>query len=361
MRKIVIVIFVMAVCCVDGRIAVTLGAQTATPQVVNGTGTLVVQSPMFLLPDAQRTPLVTLPVDTVVRVVQREGAWYRVIYHDPFLGDRTGYVQAANIRVEVGGSLPPAAGPSPAPGLPAQAPNQRRPDTPAAASRPPSSSDRGFVSVNGTYQASSNAFTAATTFTQNVEAGSLTATYSAVRPPVLDLGGWARVSRNFAIGAAVTWLSRAGEGTLTAAIPHPFLFNTPRTVTGTAADLPRRELALHTDLAWVAPVGRRVQIAIFGGPSFFQVKQRLVTDVVVSSAYPYDTATFVSATTEDASKSQVGFNAGVDVGALFSKHVGVGAIVRYSRASLQLPVSAGQEVEIHAGGLQVGGGVRFRF
>ena len=100
-------------------------------QVVNGTGTVLTQSPMFLLPDAQRTPLVTLPVETVVRVVQKEGDWYRVIYHDAFLGDRTGYVQAANIRVEPNTVLSSPAGPSPAPGLPSPLPNQRRPGAPA--------------------------------------------------------------------------------------------------------------------------------------------------------------------------------------------------------------------------------------
>ena len=72
--------------------------------------------------------------------------------------------------------------------------------------------------MNGAYQATSNGFTATTTFTQNVEAGSLTATYGRVRPPVLDIGGWARVSGNLAIGAAVTWLSGSGDGALTAAI-----------------------------------------------------------------------------------------------------------------------------------------------
>ena len=363
MQRIVIVMFVMGACCLDGRIAVTLGAQAAAAQVVNRTGTLLTQSPMFLLPDTQRTPLVTLPVETIVRVVQREGDWYRVIYHDAFLGDRTGYVQAANIRVEAGAARSlPAAGPSAAPGVPAQPSNQGRPGTPAVTSQTPSSwTDRGFVSVNGTYQASSNGFTGTTTFTQYVEAGSLTASYSTVHALVLDVGGWARVSRNLAVGVAVTWLSSAGDGTVTAAIPHPFLFNTPRTVTGTVGDVARRELAFHTDVSWVVPIGRRAQVAIFGGPSFFQVKQGLVTDVSASSSYPFDTATFVGAITTDVSRSQVGFNAGVDVTALFSKYVGVGAIVRYSRASLDLPVAAGQEVTIRAGGLQIGGGVRFRF
>ena len=103
-------------------------------------------------------------------------------------------------------------------------------------------------------------------------------------------------------------------------------------MTGTAADVPRRELAVHTDVSWVVPVGRRAQVAIFGGPSFFQVRQRLVTDVTVSSTYPFDTATFVSATTADASRSQVGFNVGVDVTRLIrSTSVSVESFVTAAR------------------------------
>ena len=106
--------------------------------------------------------------------------------------------------------------------------------------------------------------------------------------------------------------------------------------------------------------GRRAQIAIFGGPSFFQVEQDLVTDVSASSAYPYDTATFVGATTAEVSQSQVGFNAGVDVNMVFE------ARRRGCDCSLQprvtaIPGGLGQEVTIRAGGLQIGGGVRFRF
>ena len=115
-------------------------------------------------------------------------------------------------------------------------------------------------------------------------------------------------------------------------------------MSGSVADVPRRELALHLDASWVVPAGKKTQIAIFGGPSYFQVRQGLVTDVTTSSVYPYDTATFVGATTAQLSQSHLGFNAGVDITARVSKAVGVGAIVRYSRASLQFPVSAGQEV-----------------
>jgi hypothetical protein len=77
--------------------------------------------------------------------------------------------------------------------------------------------------------------------------------------------------------------------------------------------------------------------------------------------YPYDTATFVSGTTTEQSKTQLGFNAGVDVTFGLSKHVGVGGIVRYSRASLEFPMASGPEVAARAGGLQVGGGLRVGF
>jgi hypothetical protein len=318
---------------------------------------------MFLLPDNKRTPLATLPAGTVVRVTAKDRDWYQVIYHAALLGDRTGYVEAANVRVDAVASPPP-----PVPdtrGAPSAAVPQRTaprpPARPASARRPSSWSDRGFLSLNATYQTTSNGFTAATTFTQNVEAGSLTTTYDLARRPVLDVGAMVRVWRNLAVGAAVTWLSESVDGNVSASIPHPFVFNAPRIVTGTVADVRRQEIALHMDAAWVVPAGLKTRIAIFGGPSLYQVNQELVTDVTASSVYPYDTATFVSGITVDESKSQLGFNTGVDITFRPSKYVGVGGIVRYSRASLQFPVASGPELTLRAGGLQLGGGLRVGF
>jgi hypothetical protein len=44
-----------------------------------------------------------------------------------------------------------------------------------------------------------------------------------------------------------------------------------------------------------------------------------------------------------------------------SRYVGIGALVRYSRASVSLPAGFGTEVTVRAGGLEIGGGVRLRF
>ena len=181
------------------------------------------------------------------------------------------------------------------------------------------------------------------------------------RSPFRDAAGAGRVWPNWAVGAAVTWLSNDREGTVSASIPHPFLFNAQRSVTGEVSGVPREAVALHLNASWVVPAGRKAQVAIFGGPSYFHVRQGLVTDVSTSSVYPYDTATFVAATTVNTSESRLGFNAGLDITARVWKYVGVGALVRYSRASLEFPANSGQEVTVRAGGLQVGGGIRLAF
>src|SRR5262249_6082758 len=153
----------------------------------------------------------------------------------------------------------------------------------------------------------------------------------------------------------VTWLTKERSGTLTANVPHPFLFNSPRTVSGSVSNVPREEVAIHVDAAWLIPISRRTETIVFGGPSYFHVAQGLVTDVTTASVYPFDTATFVSATVTRAMKSHIGYNGGADVMVLMSRSVGIGALVRYSRASVALPAGGDTELTVHAGGLEVGG------
>ncbi|MEQ1869531.1 MAG: hypothetical protein ABL961_05855 [Vicinamibacterales bacterium] len=55
-------------------------------------------TPMYWLKDTSRTPIRVLETGSHVRIVRREGNWYRVTYSDPRFGDETGYVQAASLR-----------------------------------------------------------------------------------------------------------------------------------------------------------------------------------------------------------------------------------------------------------------------
>ena len=97
-------------------------------------------------------------------------------------------------------------------------------------------------------------------------------------------------------------------------------------------------------------------VVAFGGPSFFTVKQSVVTAVQRTEAYPYDEATFSGATVETEEESTNGFNVGADVAYYFTKNIGVGGIVRFSSATAAFSLG-----DVDAGGALVGGGVRLRF
>ena len=62
------------------------------------------------------------------------------------------------------------------------------------------------------------------------------------------------------------------------------------------------------------------------------------------------------------SAAAVGFNAGVDLATYLTPTVGVGALVRFSRAIIDLTQpDGGGSLAVTAGGLHVGGGLRLRF
>ena len=109
------------------------------------------------------------------------------------------------------------------------------------------------------------------------------------------------------------------------------------------------------------PVGTRFQVMVFGGPSFFQVKQGVATDFTYTDSYPYDEAQFGNATTTNASVSKVGFNAGGDLAFFFTRNVGVGATMQFSGTSVKLPGALGSTQEVKVGGGQAGVGLRLRF
>lgn len=343
---------------------IAAAAVGARAQEFIGTGTVTAATPVFLLPDTSRVPLATLPVGATVKVAAKENAWYRVVFHDDQWGDRTGYIPAVNLRVDETTPPPrPPTGGMPgtaAPGTtrPVAVPQSATPLTPGDVSHRPA---RGFVSLNGAYQGTSTGFSGTTTFVENVETGNVSTTYGGKHPPVVDISGTGRIWHALALSVAATWSQEKGDGSVSAKVPHPFQFNTPRTVEGVAGGLTRREIAVHLDPAVLLPIGDRVQLAVFGGPSYFRVRQGLVTAVTVTEAYPYDTATFASATSVDATKSRVGYNGGVDLAIDVSRTVGVGVLARYSRATLEFDAPDNGTVESRAGGLQVGGGLRFRF
>jgi len=234
---------------------------------------------------------------------------------------------------------------------------QQRP----APARQPATKNRVFVEVNGLLQAGVQDFDQTVTFQKNAESGSFSADYDVKSAPAFNVSGGSMLTERFGVAVGVSRFSRSTPSTFSASVPHPFVFNQPRSVSGDIGGLTREELALHVQARLVVPVSRRLEGMVFGGPSFFQVKQDLVDDFTLTETYPYDTATFNQGITSTAKKSKIGFNVGADVSYFFSRQVGLGGTAQYATASIDLSAAGGTTTSVKVGGLQVGGGLRLRF
>lgn len=222
--------------------------------------------------------------------------------------------------------------------------------------------DRARVSINfGIAQPAATTFTGTTTKTVNLEPATFTTSYDAPKGQMFDGGVLVRVAGGFGVGAAFSSFTKSSPGSVAGTVPHPFFFNTPRAISGSTTSLERSETAVHVLVGFVA-ASKHVDVAVTGGPTFFNVSQDLVGDVAYTDTYPYDTAAFASATVSKASVSKMGFNVGADVAYKFSKNVGVGGLIRYSKASVSFPLAGtASGVTTDVGGMQAGGGIRFYF
>lgn len=217
------------------------------------------------------------------------------------------------------------------------------------------------VAVTGGAQVYPDAIAQRFTRPLNVETAEYTADLSTPLSGFIEAGARVRVLRNLAAGLSVSYASAQTGGTVNASLPHPFYFRQPRAISGDVDDLERRELAVHAEAAWTFRVTPRLQVTVFGGPSYIQVRHALVTDVSYAESFPFDTATFARAVTASATVSALGFNGGGDVSWRVGRQFGVAGLVRYARADVTLTPAAGNNVAVRAGGVQAGGGLRFYF
>jgi hypothetical protein len=220
----------------------------------------------------------------------------------------------------------------------------------------------GWLSANVGGQVTTTDFDDSVTFpSPYAEDGTYTARYKVPSAVAIDVGGAVRIWRHFYAGAAVTYLSAKDDAEVSAQYPHPFFKNKHRPVSGTAAGMQRDETAVHVQAAWLVPVSPRLHLALFGGPSFFSVKQDVVTGVRVTETYPFDEAAFAGVSQERSSESAIGFNVGVDSMFMFTRHVGAGGLARFSRATVDLTTGNQSRVSVDVGGLIVSAGLRVAF
>ena len=217
------------------------------------------------------------------------------------------------------------------------------------------------LAVNGVYQATANPFRDAKSFRENAEDGRFDTDYTVEGGPAFDVSGAVALWRRLAIGVGVSRFRRTTPVSFSASVPHPFFFNRPRTIEADVGGLAREEVAMHLQARGVFDVSTRVQVTLFGGPTWFRVRQPVVVDFEYAEVYPYDAITFQRAETVSETTPKAAFNVGGDVAYFFARRIGVGGSVRLASASVDLPSAGGGTRRVTVGGVQAGAGMRVRF
>jgi len=248
-----------------------------------------------------------------------------------------------------------------------QPPGQKPPAPKAPVARkplPPRTSKvwkgRGFMVVGGGAQLAAPGYTSAVTFKLHAEDATLDASSKVQIGPVFGVRGGMRVWKNLAIGAGFGVSSTSQRVDVTGRLPHPFMFNQFREVTGTASGLDRFETMFAIEASWLIAVRRRVDMFLFAGPAYINVRQDMAVGIQFTEIYPYDTASFTGVESASLSGGAVGVTAGADVAYLVSKALGVGGQLRYSYASATLR-PADQPATVGLGGLQLSVSARVLF
>ena len=159
-----------------------------------------------------------------------------------------------------------------------------------------------------------------------------------------------------------SYVTRDVTGAVDVSRPNPLYLNRPREAAATITGAGYSERVFDVDAAYVH--AGRWEWAIFGGVSFFDVKADLLDVPTFNEIYPYNDLTVASAPTVSASENATGWNVGGRLDHRFgkTKRFGLGVTVMYRGASVELlGTQASTPAKVDAGGLLVGGGVRFYF
>lgn len=214
--------------------------------------------------------------------------------------------------------------------------------------------DKAFANINIGGQSGSHDVATTTTFVVYDEDAHINTTQKTGGGFLFDMNGGYKVWSNLVVAVGYTFMSDSTDGAVTATIPDPRVFDSPRTVTTTANDLKHTENALNFMGVWMVPVTDKVDVGVSFGPTVFFVKQELPDTLTFTEPGP----TVTGLTTKDISKTTGGVNLGVDVTYLLTKKMGVGGILRYTWGSVDLE---GATDSLTVGGFQIGVGARYRF
>jgi hypothetical protein len=331
-------------------------------------------APIFVLPDANRIPLRTAAVNTRLHVVEEKpDGWVRVEFQDPQFGKRIGYIEARFVRIlrpelepmDLSIGREPARAPTPPQPTRAATPSVARAATPARAFA------RAWIDVNlGLAAASESHYAAMFEGELFRETATFTVEYHSPLGAEFDFGGGVMVTPGFGVGINFAGTAHQDNANLAIRIPHPTFFNTFATDTATTDDTPvRSEGSANIQLMFVSPVSDRVTARLYGGPSYFRLRQDAVSNIlyehdflILTPVHDVTITRYQTTTIEFEDGGGWGFHVGGDVNLFFTRVIGLGWFARYSRGTVEVfePLSE-TDARFTMGGFQTGGGLRLRF
>jgi hypothetical protein len=212
-----------------------------------------------------------------------------------------------------------------------------------------------FVSVNVGGQVHSHTLTTNQAFTVYAETATVTSGVPVSGGFLADFGVGYQIMNNLAVAVSGSRVAETHDATVVGLVPDPVVFNRPRTTTLTVPGLARQEVGVHVQVMWFLPVPAFLsgtRLAFTAGPSFFTVRQDLVT----SSEVPAGTQDLTAGVTRE-TVSSVGVNAGFDARYPLTSMFAIGGFLRYAGSTFDLPSFPNDK----SGGFQAAGGVRVNF
>lgn len=224
--------------------------------------------------------------------------------------------------------------------------------------------DRAYINIGFGVESGTTDFSDTKSFNIYDEGGSISSKTTFTSGSLFDVGLGVKVWRNLSVGAAYHQETNTSDTSIAGTIPHPIFFSQPRTLTQTEKGLQRKESAEHLVIGWTVPVGTKMDVMLFAGPSFFRLQQDVVADAKPTEEGAPFTKVAAITTLATRKKSVTGYNAGADISYLFwqndSIRLGGGVFFRYTSAKANiLMLTTEQPTTI--GGAQFGFGGRVRF
>jgi hypothetical protein len=221
--------------------------------------------------------------------------------------------------------------------------------------------DKYFLNVNFGVQFSGQDLDMASSFEVYEEPASLTGVAELGTAPIFaDFMAGYRVGRNLAVGVGYVNYNTSSDVTATALIPHPIIFNQPRTVTVSVPDVGHMSQMLNFSAVWMMPYSDQIDFTFYAGPSIIFVSQDVVSglEIAPEPGPDYSNPQVTSVEVTDEGKTSFGIHFGADMAYMVNKRYGVGGGIRYVWGSADVD---GIADSITLGGFQIVGGLRVRF